>query len=67
MDVLCHALESFTARPFIARAARRDAARAPDEPGRNPWSDIGCREALRLCGAHLADARSPAIGSRASR
>jgi alcohol dehydrogenase class IV len=29
--------------------------------GRNPWSDLGCREAIRLCGAYLARAvRDPA-------
>jgi hydroxyacid-oxoacid transhydrogenase len=53
MDVMCHALESFTARPYTARLAT---ATRPASQGRNPWSDIGCREALRLCGAHLAAA-----------
>ena len=33
-DVLCHALESYTARPFSSRA--RTAAAATDEPGREP-------------------------------
>jgi alcohol dehydrogenase class IV len=53
MDVLCHALESYTARPFTLRA--RTKAR-PMSQGANPWSDLGCREAIRLCAAHLADA-----------
>ena len=53
LDVLCHALESYTARPFTQRA--RTQAR-PMSQGRNPWSDLGCREAIRLCAAHLADA-----------
>jgi alcohol dehydrogenase class IV len=61
MDVLCHALESYTARPFTARLA---AATRPASQGRNPWSDIGCREALRLCGAHLVAA---VAGDRAAR
>jgi hydroxyacid-oxoacid transhydrogenase len=53
MDVLCHALESYTARPFTLRA--KSAAR-PMSQGRNPWSDLGCREAIRLCAQHLAAA-----------
>ncbi|MGZ6142699.1 MAG: hydroxyacid-oxoacid transhydrogenase, partial [Myxococcales bacterium] len=60
-DVLCHALESYTARPFTARA--RGGAR-PMSQGANPWSDMGSREALRLCGEHLV----PAVqGSHESR
>ena len=49
-DVLCHALESYTARPFDARA--RSVPR-PMSQGRNPWSDMGSLEALRLVGRHL--------------
>lgn len=60
LDVLCHALESFTARPSVRRPTPDDAAmRAGTRPmsqGANPWSDLGCREALRLCGAYLARA-----------
>jgi hydroxyacid-oxoacid transhydrogenase len=53
MDVLCHALESYTARPFTLRA---HTPVRPMSQGANPWSDLGCREAIRLCAAHLADA-----------
>jgi hydroxyacid-oxoacid transhydrogenase len=53
MDVLCHAIESFTARPFSRRPAPAPATTRPMSQGANPWSDIGCREALRLCGAFL--------------
>ncbi|HEY0193571.1 MAG TPA: hydroxyacid-oxoacid transhydrogenase [Kofleriaceae bacterium] len=56
MDVLCHAIESFTARPFSRRAQASPATARPMSQGRNPWSDIGCREALRLCGRYLARA-----------
>ena len=52
MDVLSHALESFTARPFTARPA----GPRPMSQGANPWSDIGCREALRILGVHLVSA-----------
>jgi len=51
-DVLSHALESFTARPYT----QRPAGPRPISQGANPWSDIGCREALRLCGRYLVRA-----------
>jgi hydroxyacid-oxoacid transhydrogenase len=52
MDVLSHALESFTARPFTSRPA----GPRPMSQGANPWSDLGCREALRILGTHLVPA-----------
>ncbi len=66
-DVLCHALESFTARRFDARPRPASAALRPMSQGQNPWSDLGSREALRLAGryfvravegAHDAEARA---------
>jgi len=56
MDVLCHAIESYTARPFTRRARPAPATTRPMSQGQNPWSDLGCREAMRLCGAYLARA-----------
>jgi hydroxyacid-oxoacid transhydrogenase len=56
LDVLCHAIESYTARPFTRRAPPSPATARPMSQGANPWSDLGCREALRLCGAYLARA-----------
>jgi alcohol dehydrogenase class IV len=56
MDVLCHALESYTARPFTRRAAPVPPTARPMSQGANPWSDLGCREALRLLGAFLVRA-----------
>ena len=56
MDVLCHALESFTARSSTTRPRPVPATARPTSQGRNPWSDLGCREALRLCNAFLARA-----------
>jgi alcohol dehydrogenase class IV len=55
-DVLCHAIESFTARPFTARAKPERATARPLSQGRNPWSDVGSREALRLGGGYLVRA-----------
>ncbi len=49
MDVLCHALESYTARPFDARP-RTDAASRPVYNGANPISDIWATRALELLG-----------------
>lgn len=53
LDVLCHALESFTAKPYTRRLKAIPAASRPMSQGANPWSDIGCREALRLLGRFL--------------
>jgi alcohol dehydrogenase class IV len=52
-DVLCHALESFTARPYTARPRPQRPALRPMSQGRNPWSDLGCRGAVELCGKYL--------------
>ena len=52
-DVLCHALESFTARPFSSRG---HALPRPMSQGANPWSDLGSREALRIGGENLVAA-----------
>jgi len=56
LDVLCHAVESFTARPYTSRPAPDPATARPASQGANPWSDLGCREAIRLIGRHLRDA-----------
>jgi hydroxyacid-oxoacid transhydrogenase len=50
MDVLCHALESFTARPYTSRA--RTAMR-PMSQGANPWSDLGCRQTIAIVARYL--------------
>jgi alcohol dehydrogenase class IV len=56
LDVMCHAVESFTARPFTARPASEPATSRPMSQGANPWSDIGCREAMALIGTYLVRA-----------
>jgi len=52
-DVLCHAIESYTARPFVARKRSAPVTTRPMSQGRNPWSDLGSLEALRLAGRSL--------------
>ena len=56
LDVLSHALESYTARPFTRRPAADPPHLRPMSQGANPWSDLGCREALSLLGRYLARA-----------
>ena len=60
-DVLSHAMESYTAVPYSRRAAPARPSLRPMSQGANPWSDIGCREALRLLGLYLV--RAVADGS----
>jgi alcohol dehydrogenase class IV len=50
MDVLCHALESYTAIPFGSKARAAAPAKRPAYNGSNPISDVWCSEALRLLG-----------------
>jgi alcohol dehydrogenase class IV len=52
-DVLCHALESYTARPYTRRPRPEPATLRPMSQGSNPYSDLGSMEALRLCGRYL--------------
>jgi len=52
-DVLSHALESYTARPYTIRAHPGAPSARPMSQGANPWSDVGCEAALKRVGAHL--------------
>jgi hydroxyacid-oxoacid transhydrogenase len=64
-DVLCHALESFTARPYTARARPEKAHGRPMSQGRNPFSDVGSSEALRLAGRYFLRAVKDAADAEA--
>ena len=66
LDVLSHALESYTARPYVHRPAPAHPGLRPMSQGANPWSDLGCSEALRLLGRYLEPAVHDASGSEAS-
>src|ERR1700744_2462500 len=65
LDVLSHALESYTARPYVRRPAPERPTLRPMSQGANPWSDLGCREALRLLGEFLTRAVRDASDSEA--
>jgi alcohol dehydrogenase class IV len=65
LDVLSHALESFTARPFVRRSAPGRPGQRPMSQGANPWSDVGSREAMRLLGRYLERAVSDAADREA--
>ncbi len=50
-DVICHAIESYTARPFTARPRPApDAVHRALSQGANPYSDKGCIATLELAG-----------------
>lgn len=53
MDVLSHALESYTSVRYDAKPAPDDPMSRPAFCGANPISDIWCERALQLVGANL--------------
>lgn len=64
-DVLSHALESYTAKPYSRRAASATPLVRPMSQGANPWSDIGCEASLKLAGQYLQRAVNDASDSEA--
>ena len=64
-DVLSHALESYTARPYTKRAKAASAALRPASQGANPWSDMGCEAALKLLGQYMERAVADAADREA--
>jgi alcohol dehydrogenase class IV len=52
MDVLCHALESYTTRPFNTRPKHNPAER-PAYIGSNLVSDVWCEKAIEYVGKYL--------------
>ena len=53
LDVLSHALESYTAVPFSDREAAGDPLKRTVYQGANPISDIWCSRAIELCARNL--------------
>lgn len=56
LDVLCHALESFTALPFSSRDRAVNSLQRPTYQGSNPVSDIWAKEAINLVARNLVTA-----------
>jgi hydroxyacid-oxoacid transhydrogenase len=56
LDVVCHAAESFLARPFDSRDAPGTPGDRPPYQGSNPVADVWSAKALELGGRHLRDA-----------
>jgi hydroxyacid-oxoacid transhydrogenase len=56
LDILSHAIESFTALPFNARPAPASPSLRPAYQGANPISDVWALQALRMVAAYLVRA-----------
>ncbi len=65
LDVLCHAIESFTAMPYSERARPGRPILRPAYQGSNPISDIWSMEALRMTAKYLRRAVSDASDDEA--
>ena len=52
-DMVSHAIEGYTARPFSQRPAVADGAARVAIQGANPWSDLCLREALEIAARYL--------------
>jgi alcohol dehydrogenase class IV len=55
-DVLTHAVESYTARPYTSRPRPVHPGQRPPYQGATPYNDIGALAAIRLGGQYLARA-----------
>ena len=55
-DVLCHACESYTARPYTSRPRPAHPSQRPPYQGSTPYNDIGALAAIRIGGKYLARA-----------
>lgn len=55
-DVLCHAVESYTARPYTSRPRPAHPSERPPYQGSTPYNDLGSLAAIRLGGKYLVRA-----------
>ncbi|HYH11836.1 MAG TPA: hydroxyacid-oxoacid transhydrogenase, partial [Thermomicrobiales bacterium] len=65
LDVLCHAIESYTAVPFDKRPAPEKPHLRTPYQGANPVADIWSREAIRIGAEHLVDAVNDPVNTYA--
>lgn len=67
LDVLCHAIESYTALPYNERPKPPSPLHRPAYQGSNPISDVWSLHALRIAAKHLSQAvRHPENGKARS-
>jgi len=52
-DLLCHALECYTAKAYTRWAKIAEPGKRPLIQGANPWSDLAARKALEIVGEYL--------------
>ena len=52
-DLLCHALECYTAKAYTRWDKIADPMKRPLIQGANPWSDLAARKALEIAGEYL--------------
>ena len=52
-DLLCHALECYTAKAYTRWDKIDDPMKRPLIQGANPWSDLAARKALEIAGEYL--------------
>ena len=52
-DLLCHALECYTAKAYTRWDKQEDPLKRPLIQGANPWSDLAARKALEIAGEYL--------------
>lgn len=56
LDILCHAVESYTAIPFTGRPRPARPSARPPYQGANPISDVWSLQAMRMVASHLVRA-----------
>ena len=67
LDVLSHAIESYTALPYHDRPAPPEPGLRPAYQGANPISDLWSMQALELMSAHIARAVADPAGDEEAR